>query len=574
MAGVQIDGVNNKIDFDDDQDTSISANTDDTLVFEVAGATDFTMTANTFTAAAGSTIAAQALTATTGAFTDSVTITTNNNNNQLTLISTDADGGAGPKMTLQRDSASPADGDVAGRIHFVADDDGGNTFEAALIDVTLNDVSNGSEDATLDIKGIVAGSEVKKVSFGAETVFNEDSADIDFRVESNDNTHMLFVDGGNNRVGIGTTPDLGGGLHIKTSDSGVSSVDSSYDELILERGSHVGMQLLSSTSTTGQILFVDSDAISGRVAYDHSVNALDLKTSATDRLKIQDGNFYFIRMNQTLSSPGMWLSSASQLRITVQADDIMTLNREGDDGNLVLFRQANSTEGTISVSGSTVSYNGFTGTHWSRLADNSKPTILRGTIMESINTMMDWYQAVADVAEVKYTAEDERVISLHNEVGEIKIPAGKITKSITLPENKSVGDAVTFTASGIDDIGNISESIEYTGTYQKEADIKHVYSKVSDTADSTKVYGLFNSWDEDEDTVNDMIVAQVGTFIIRVNKDVTVEAGDLLVSNGDGTAKKQEDDIIRSKTVAKVNSNVKIETYSDGSYTVPCTLHC
>ena len=35
-------------------------------------------------------------------------------------------------------------------------------------------------------------------------VFNEDSADVDFRVESNNNTHMLFVDGGNNRVGIGT----------------------------------------------------------------------------------------------------------------------------------------------------------------------------------------------------------------------------------------------------------------------------------------------------------------------------------------------------------------------------------
>ena len=63
MAGVQIDGVNNKIDFDDDLDTSISSNTDDTLVFEIAGATDFTMTANTFTAASGSTIASQALTA-------------------------------------------------------------------------------------------------------------------------------------------------------------------------------------------------------------------------------------------------------------------------------------------------------------------------------------------------------------------------------------------------------------------------------------------------------------------------------------------------------------------------------
>ena len=56
MAGIQIDGVNNKIDFDDDADTSISSSTDDTLVFEIAGATDFTMTANTFTVESGSTL--------------------------------------------------------------------------------------------------------------------------------------------------------------------------------------------------------------------------------------------------------------------------------------------------------------------------------------------------------------------------------------------------------------------------------------------------------------------------------------------------------------------------------------
>ncbi len=43
MAGIQIDGVNNKIDFDDDADTSISSATDDTLVFEVGGTNAFTM---------------------------------------------------------------------------------------------------------------------------------------------------------------------------------------------------------------------------------------------------------------------------------------------------------------------------------------------------------------------------------------------------------------------------------------------------------------------------------------------------------------------------------------------------
>jgi len=178
--------------------------------------------------------------------------------------------------------------------------------------------------------------------------------------------------------------------------------------------------------------------------------------------RMEGGNFYWNRISQTLSSPGMWLSSANQLRITVQADDVLTVNREGDDGNLVLFRQANSTEGTISVSGSTVSYNGFTGTHWSRLADNSKPTILRGTIMESINTMMDWYQAVADVAEVGYTSEDKEVIDGNKTVGDLKEEAHIVKESIALPNGKSVGDAVTFTSNGK----------EYNGTYQKEADIK------------------------------------------------------------------------------------------------------
>lgn len=40
--------------------------------------------------------------------------------------------------------------------------------------------------------------------FDAAAVFNETGAAVDFRVESDTQTHMLFVDGTNNRVGIGT----------------------------------------------------------------------------------------------------------------------------------------------------------------------------------------------------------------------------------------------------------------------------------------------------------------------------------------------------------------------------------
>ena len=71
-----------------------------------------------------------------------------------------------------------------------------------------------------------------------------------------------------------------------------------------------------------------------------------------------------------------------------------------------------------------------------------------------------------------------------------------------------------------------------------------------------------------------MNVAALGAFIIRVHKDETVAIGDLLSSKGDGTAKVQADDIMRSKTIAKVTSTNKTYTYDDGSYCVPCTLHC
>ena len=54
-------------------------------------------------------------------------------------------------------------------------------------------------------------------------VFNEASADVDFRVESNGNANMLFVDGGNNRVGIGGTGASYGQIGIE--NAGDAQID-------------------------------------------------------------------------------------------------------------------------------------------------------------------------------------------------------------------------------------------------------------------------------------------------------------------------------------------------------------
>ena len=78
------------------------------------------------------------------------TITVADNSDTLTLESTDADANVGPVLNLHRNSASPADGDLTGRIVFKADDDAGNAATFARIEATATDVSNGGEDGRLD----------------------------------------------------------------------------------------------------------------------------------------------------------------------------------------------------------------------------------------------------------------------------------------------------------------------------------------------------------------------------------------------------------------------------------------
>ena len=66
------------------------------------------------------------------------------------------------------------------------------------------------------------------------------------------------------------------------------------------------------------------------------------------------------------------------------------LNRLTSDGTLVDFRQAGVSEGTISVSGTTVSYNGGHLSRWAQFPDNSRPELLKGTVMSNLDQMSNW----------------------------------------------------------------------------------------------------------------------------------------------------------------------------------------
>ena len=92
----------------------------------------------------------------------------------------------------------------------------------------------------------------------------------------------------------------------------------------------------------------------------------------------------------------------------------------------------------------------------------------------------------------------------------------------------------------------------------------HAKIKVSDTEGDKRVYGILQRYNDQ----GKALVASVGIGSIRVTG--ACEGGDLLESNGDGTAKVQSDDIIKSKTIGKVtigNSNTGVKLVS-------CVLYC
>ena len=128
----------------------------------------------------------------------------------LRLEGTDAGNSSAPDLVLYRNTSSPADGDFVGIVDFKANDDGGSEKYYARIGAKTRDVSAGSEDGQLFFMPAVGGStdannSALKLDALDGAVFNEGGyAAWDFRVESDTNANMFFVDSGNNRVGIGT----------------------------------------------------------------------------------------------------------------------------------------------------------------------------------------------------------------------------------------------------------------------------------------------------------------------------------------------------------------------------------
>jgi len=129
------------------------------------------------------------------------------NYDNLILSCTDADANAGPNLRMYRNSDSPADNDVTGVIDFEGVNDANQDVIYSQIKTRSKNVADGSEEGEIQFGVMVGGTLQNQFTVDRSSVIvNEDSLDVDFRVESNGNANMLFVNGGTNEVGIGKDP--------------------------------------------------------------------------------------------------------------------------------------------------------------------------------------------------------------------------------------------------------------------------------------------------------------------------------------------------------------------------------
>jgi hypothetical protein len=479
---------------------------------------------------------------------------------------------------------------------------------------TLANAVNGISDGSESLANVsVTGGTISNVAVSATTlntsgqvVFNDAGADVDFRVEGDTDVNLLFVDASADSVGIGTSSPSYPLQVIKNQAATTNiSVDNntgnaaSHASLILHTGGassgdpfvyfyneitdwSIGCDnsdsdkfKISKSSTLGTNDYFNIDA-SGNVGIGTTEPSFAggssglmisgvkpaLRLSSTtvgsgsweiyaDSASTGGLGFYERQNGQTkmyideggnvlvgTTATSVWNSSTLQgvvlepnaIQVSRSGEVALLVNRITDDGQLVRFAQAGVEEGNISVSGSTVSYNGGHLSRYAQTITAKDESLKKGTIFSNLDEMNVYVKPT-----LYWTEKDELPV---DEEGNPTVAVGDVKQETSVSENEQLNKV-----------------------------------KVSDVEGDANVAGVFVNWTYDEaHQVDEINMAMTGDMIIRIAEGVTVARGDLLMSAGDGTAKPQGDDIVRSKTIAKVTSTHVTCTYEDGSYCVPCVL--
>lgn len=147
----------------------------------------------------------------------------------LTLTSTDTGSSASPELTLERDSASPADADYLGQIKFKGDDDGGSSHVYAKITGKIQDASAGTEDGIIEFANVRAGTNTITMRLRSDSLQLLNSTNLSVAgnttLSGTLNTHTIPSGTGT----LALTSDIGSNDFGAVGEHLLPSVDDTYD---------------------------------------------------------------------------------------------------------------------------------------------------------------------------------------------------------------------------------------------------------------------------------------------------------------------------------------------------------
>ena len=160
-------------------------------------------------------------------------------------------------------------------------------------------IGTDAPDALLDVRGAA--------------IFNQDGADVDFRIERDTDANLFFVNAGDDEIGIGTqTAD--GLVHIHAGTAGSAAAGAGACNLVVENSAAGGITILTPNANAGSLVFGSpADALGAEIKHTQSSTTMEVGTKESGgilKLNTADGtNAVYIDASQNVgigtATPGV-----------------------------------------------------------------------------------------------------------------------------------------------------------------------------------------------------------------------------------------------------------------------------
>jgi len=211
-----------------------------------------------------------------------------------------------------------------------------------------------------------------------------------------------FVAGTAALPAITTTGDTNTGIWFPAADTiafaegGAESmrIDSSGNVIVNDTAQSGSAKLTvkqTADTTIGGIAIVATDGNGANLSR-LTDGGLTFRNGGSERMRIDSsGNVLVGKSSASGAVAGVQLEPSGLTTLVRSGGVVLQINRLTNDGNLIDFYQDTALEGSISVSGSTVSYNGGHLSRWSQWQNETgKPNVYRGSVLESVDAMCEW----------------------------------------------------------------------------------------------------------------------------------------------------------------------------------------